>query len=439
MKRAEFDTTSSGTLTLANASLPSKTLDNNPIRTFNGSGVIRVFHKNHGMHSTTDNVTIAGVASGTYNGITSAEINGTYSSISNITLDSYDVTTTGTADATGDVGGSTVTATQNRLFDVLQLQIGNVIHPGTTLTSTLRTTTGKSIHGTETPFTRQAATAAESVVLGDNLYFDVPKLVASSVNETEEIGSGAASRNTYQSLFTNLTFSSTNSKLSPVIDLKRVNAFAISNRLNNPTVTFTDTFTGDGSTTLFTLSGTPSSVHLLSIKKDGQKLTPVDDFTVSGTSLTLSPAPASGSKVIVKLSNVVDYEDDTAVEGGSSAGAYITKSINLANPSTALDVRVAASVRASSSIKCFYRLSGGEETRRIEDIPFTPFNTDGSSDTAIDPSNGDVVLDLDFKDYQFSASTLPEFTSFQIKIVFNGTNSALPARLKDLRAIALAV
>src|SRR6056300_1189098 len=439
MKRAEFDITSSGTLTLANASLPSKTLDNNPIRTFNGSGVIRVFHKNHGMHSTTDNVTIAGVASGTYNGITSAQINGTYSSISNITLDSYDVTTAGTATATGDVGGSTVTATQNRLFDVLQLQIGNVIHPGTTLTSTLRTTTGKSIHGTETPFTRQAATAAESVVLGDNLYFDVPKLVASSVNETEEIGSGAASRNTYQSLFTNLTFSSTNSKLSPVIDLKRVNAFAISNRLNNPTVTFTDTFTGDGSTTLFTLSGTPTSVHLLSIKKDGQKLTPVDDFTVSGTSLTLSTAPASGSKVIVKLSNVVDYEDDTAVEGGSSAGAYITKSINLANPSTALDVRVAASVRASSSIKCFYRLSGGEETRRIEDIPFTPFNTDGSSDVSVDPSNGDAVLDLDFKDYQFSASTLPEFTSFQIKIVFNGTVSALPARLKDLRAIALAV
>src|SRR5210317_1356757 len=109
MKRAEFDTTSSGTLTLGNASLPSKTLDSNPIRTFNGSGVIRVFHKSHGMHSTTDNVTIAGVASGTYNGITSAQINGTYSSISNITLDSYDVTTAGTATATGDVGGSTVT------------------------------------------------------------------------------------------------------------------------------------------------------------------------------------------------------------------------------------------------------------------------------------------------------------------------------------------
>src|SRR6056300_1545688 len=432
MKRAEFDITSSDTLTLGNASLPSKTLDSNPIRTFNGSGVIRVFHKNHGMHSTTDNVTIAGVASGTYNGITSAQINGTYSSISNITLDSYDVTTAGTATATGDVGGSTVTATQNRLFDVLQLQVGNVVHPGTTLTSTLRTTSGKSIHGTETAFTLQGTSAAENVVLGDNIYFDNPRMVASDINQTNQpVGT--------KSLVVNLTMSSTNTKLSPVIDLKRVNAFAVSNRLNNPTVSFTDTFTGDGSTTDFTLSGSPSSVHLLSIKKDGKKLQPVDDFTISGSDLILDSAPASGSKVIAKLTNTVDYEDDTATEGGSSAGAYITKSINLANPSTALDVRVAASVRSTSSIKCYYRLSGGEETRRIEDIPFTPFNTDGSSDVSVDPSNGDAVLDLDFKDYQFSASTLPEFTSFQIKIVFNGTVSALPARLKDLRAIALAV
>ena len=62
--------------------------------------------------------------------------------------------------------------------------------------------------------------------------------------------------------------------------MKRTNAFAINNRLNNPTVSSTDTFTGDGSDTTFTLSGTPASVHLLSVKKNGLKLQPVDDFTV---------------------------------------------------------------------------------------------------------------------------------------------------------------
>src|SRR6056300_1548409 len=432
LKKAVFDTSSTGTLTLTNDALPAETLDSNSIRTFNGSSVVRVFHRNHGMHSANDNVTIAGVASGTYNGITAEQINGDYTSISNITLDSYDITTAGTATATGDVGGSNVTATQNRLFDVLQLQIGSVIHPQTNINATLRTTSGKSVHGTESPFSLEGTTSSKNVVLGDNIYFTNPRMVASSINETNEMAGS-------KSMFVNLTISSSNANLSHVIDLKRVNAFAISNRLNQPAVSNTDTFTGDGSTAAFTLSATPASVHLLSVKKSGKKLSPVDDFTVSGTTLTLTSAPASGSSVVVKLSNMVDYEDDTSIEGGSSEGPYITRPVTLENPSTAIDVRVAASVRSTSSIKMYFRLSGGEETRRIQDIEFTPFNTDGSSDTNITPSQGDEVIDIDFKDYKFSVSDLPEFTSFQIKVVFNGTNSAYPARLKDFRAIALAV
>jgi len=243
-----------------------------------------------------------------------------------------------------------------------------------------------------------------------------------------------------KSMFVNLTISSSNANVSPVIDLKRVNAFAISNRLNQPSVSNTDTFTGDGSTVDFTMSASPSSVHLLSVKKSGKKLSPVDDFIVTGgTTLRFTTAPAAGSTIVAKLSNTVNYEDDTATEGGSSEGSYLTRPVSLENPSTAIDVRVAASVRSTSSIKMFYRLSGGEETRRIQDIEFTPFNTDGSSDTNITPSQGDEVIDIDFKDYKFSVQDLPEFTSFQIKVVFNGTNSAYPARLKDLRAIALAV
>jgi len=434
LKKAVFDTSSTGTLTLTNATLPVKTLDANPIRTFNGSGIVRVFHKNHGMHSTNNSVTISGFPSGTTNGIDTSvnAVNKTYTAISNITLDSYDVDTGGTANATGDVGGSSITATQNRMFDLLQLQIGNVTHPLTSINATLRTTTGKSIHGSESPFALQGTTSAKNVVLGDNLYFTVPRMVASEVNETALMAGS-------KSMFVNLTISSSNANLSPVIDLKRVNAFAISNRLNQPSVSNTDTFTGDGSTTAFTMSASPSSVHLVSVKKSGKKLSPVDDFTVSGTTLTLTTAPASGSKIVAKLSNMVDYEDDTAIEGGSSEGSYITRPVTLENPSTAIDVRVAASIRSTSSIKMFFRLSGGEETRRIQDIEFTPFNVDGSSDTNITPSQGDEVIDLDFKDYKFSASALPEFTSFQIKVIFNGTNSAYPARLKDFRALALAV
>ena len=128
-----------------------------------------MFHKNHGLHSTSDNVTIAGIAAGTYNGIAHSNINGTYTSIKNITLDSYDVVAGSAANATGDVGGSSVTATQNRQFDVMQLQVGHVAHPGTTLSANIRTTSGKSVHGSETPFSLAGASSTKNVVLGLSL------------------------------------------------------------------------------------------------------------------------------------------------------------------------------------------------------------------------------------------------------------------------------
>ena len=41
--------------------------------------------------------------------------------------------------------------------------------------------------------------------------------------------------------------------------------------------------------------------------------------------------------------------------------------------------------------------------------------------------------------YTHLVRDIHDFTTFQIKIVFRGTNSAYTARLKDFRGIALAV
>ena len=64
MKRAEFQNVT-GNVTFTNDSLPVRSLKSNPIRTTNGSHVIRVFHPNHGMHGTGNNVTLAGFEAST--------------------------------------------------------------------------------------------------------------------------------------------------------------------------------------------------------------------------------------------------------------------------------------------------------------------------------------------------------------------------------------
>ena len=72
---------------------------------------------------------------------------------------------------------------------------------------------------------------------------------------------------------------------------------------------------------------------------------------------------------------------------------------------------------------------------------------DGFGDQVIDPklNNGrpDRLVPAsinqdDFRDYQFTASNLPEFVGFEIKVIMTGTNQAYVPRLRDFRAIAFA-
>ena len=365
LRRAEFSNVT-GTVTLTNDTLGTRTLKNNALRTTNGSKVIRVFHPNHGMHGTSNNVTIAGVPSGDHNGLAHDKINGTYTSISNVTLDSYDITSTSSsnATATGDVGGVAVTATQNRLFDVLNLGgIQTVTLPDTNIDFYVRTTSGRSIHGSETEFDLTTAANKVAVIGNDNIAFTAPQMVASGINETNEtqiIGG--------KSFYTILELTTTNTKLSPVLDTQRMSAFTIQNRLNSPTS-----------------SNTPSFVA------------------------------------------------DTASTGTSSAAVYCTKPVLLENTSKALDIRLTANIRATSEVEMYFRVAtDGDE---LNDLSWTPFNTDGSPDSSIVPAEDDTT----FKEYKYTATDINDFTNFQLKIVMKGTNSSYPPVLRDMRGIALAI
>jgi hypothetical protein len=249
------------------------------------------------------------------------------------------------------------------LYDVLNLNLQTLNVAGTSIAYNMRPTSGRSVHGSETEFSLTGETSQVSTIANDNIYFTSPQLVASAINETNELAGS-------KSLFVNLTFNTTNTKLSPVLDMQRVSAYTIQNRINKAT-------TG----------------------------------------------------------NTPNYVSDIVATDTSSAAAYVTKSVVLDNISTALDVRLTQNVRSSSSVKVYFRLSSSEEARLIGDIGWTPFNSTGLEDTTVTPAEDDNT----FKEYKYSASGLNEFTTFQIKIVMEGTNSAYPPIVRDLRGIALAI
>ena len=217
LNRASF-TGSSAEITLVNDILPVRKLVGNPLSTTSGSKVITVTHKNHGMHDSASKVTIDGSAN--TNGITGSDIDGTYT-ISNITHDSYTITATGSnnATATGAGGGSAVTATENRHIDVMYPVLQNLQIPGTTIRFFATIYSSQSIDGSEAA--HQPSNEFE-ILPNKNYVFDAPKMIGSSIQESNNMSSN-------KSLSLRCVLSTTNEALSPVLDMNRASVHTIQN------------------------------------------------------------------------------------------------------------------------------------------------------------------------------------------------------------------
>jgi hypothetical protein len=174
------------------------------------------------------------------------------------------------------------------------------------------------------------------------------------------------------------------------------------------------------------------------------------DITLNSANADVSPVIDLARTNVYAIHNKVDnptssnrtgFVAETDPTGGSAAAKYITKEIVLANPSTALDVRVAASIFPTSSIEVFRKVKFEGDDREMKDIPYVQITQSNTAISAEGRSQSPYNQNFkqDFFDYEFSETDINEFVSFKIKIVMKGTNPAYPPRLTDMRAIALAV
>ena len=465
MKRAKFDTTAAGLVTLQNQTLPALSLRNNPLEMTDASTALKINHAGHGMYSTSNNVTIAGVKSGatttlagaisdtatsitltsgtnfddtsgkysrdasnvyliiiddeiiSYStisgtGITSAtraaksttavshangatvelyqihkvplsDINTTHTAIANIQQDSYTVVTSTTpvvdgAGSTSTMGGSVVTATENAQYDLSTTNLGLLTPARTKIDAGLLATSGTSPNGSETSFTK--STTKRTVSLGDNYYWDTTNLVASGINETNEMGGT-------KSLTIPVILSSDLDSLSPVIDTQRLSMVAVANQINKI----------DSSSDVF---------------------------------------PAS------------TYRAMTEPDGDNNSAIYFTKKINLETPATSLRVLFDAVREPDADIKVLFKTLRVDDAFDFDELSYKFFNDDG---TVAGSGGPDVTTRPserreEFLEHEYTAgvtddgigSQLEEFIAFQIKIVLRSTNQSLPPLIKKLRVLALA-
>ena len=123
-------------------------------------------------------------------------------------------------------GGRNIRATQNIQFEAITPNVQNFVPTLTNIDSSIRTVSGTSVSGSEVSFLDQGF---ESINLNQTNYLSSPRLIASKINEKNLLTTLPGNKS-----FTMLcNMASNNSKLSPMIDLTRVNLITSSNRINS--------------------------------------------------------------------------------------------------------------------------------------------------------------------------------------------------------------
>lgn len=266
----------------------------------------------------------------------------------------------------------------NRMFPSLAL-----LTPGstTTLTSTVRTVSGTSAGGNEISFLDQGFAP---ITVNDQNVFETPRMVCSTINEIDNLQDLPQNK----SFTIALTFGTSDPNLSPMLDITQANLILARSALNKP---------------------------------------------------------------------VSNYADDSRVNasvGDPHSSCYISQVISLENPSTSLKVILSAYRDSSADIRVLYRLYGPNTPGSTEPTweLFPGYNNmidtdgDGIGDQIIDASKNNGLPNREVRssaaqevlEYSYEVTDIPEFSGFQIKVDFSGTNEARAPFLRDIRAIALA-
>ena len=371
--KAEY--ASSSTITFVNDQIPVTELKADPFLICEGSadniGILRVSHSNHGMMEGS-RVVFTGATD--VESCTASLIN-TSHTISQVERDSYCITISNSAvelmNENTYGGGSNVTATKNIMIDSFLPYISTVNLPQTDIVVTYDSFSGRSQDNTiQSIFDRNPS---RPVTLNKTNYLDNPICIASvteHVNSTGDIDNNIA---TNKSFAINVTLTTSNTNLSPMIDGDRCSMYCISNRTNY-----------------------------------------------------------ANSSEYNDANNGRTYVADTVAKGNSNLNSYITKEITLQDEATHLNLYADVFKPVGSDIIVYYKAQTSGNDFAFDDLPWTEFEPSVLIPTD-DTKFGAVEYAVDLREVPEVTDT---FSSFAFKMVFVSTNSSKPPMVSNVRAIA---
>jgi hypothetical protein len=142
----------------------------------------------------------------------------------------------------------------------------------------------------------------------------------------------------------------------------------------------------------------------------------------------------------------------SSLSNDPSAFVYASNPISLTIPASSIKIYVGAHLNEFSDIRAFYSVLKDPNETPIY-YPFPGYNNIINIGQPIDISDSNGLPDfkiqntdtfgeneefIEFKEYEFTIDDLPEFRHFSIKLIGTSTNQAYPPKFKSLRVISLA-
>ena len=330
------------------------------------------------------------------------------------------------------------TVTTNRIYHTLKPQLEYLLPQGTDISAQLDTTTA---YLENSGFSQYGSGKTYDLNINDLTYFDSNLLIASKFNEDARMG-GA------RSALVNLNLSSTNSNVSPVIDLANSRITLRTNSINNqpgeniastnssgsvtgitlisggsgyssaPTVVITGT--GTGATAICTISGGIVNSVTVTNAGTGYYGTAKVIFTGGGT-------PTSKATATVTLA---DYNSELKSNFGTAQTRYVSKKQTLQSVSYGIRVFVTAFSNANSSFEVYAKTSLSSSNVNHDEQEWKLLTCDIERNRSQNTSQ--------YLEYEFYSDDLGQFDVYSLKFVLRTDTPWQPPVVNNYRVIVLA-
>lgn len=449
LNRAQFTTNQTFTAILPNKQIVDQELINNPFKFTKGSSTIRVFQPNHGMHQSQNKVKISNVTSDTSNAQLVTAITASATSIS-----LYDITGANFTPATVE-GWNTINNLQVSNENPGFIKINDEIISYTGISNNqltgctrgaLSTTAAPHVKGeivqcfhlNGIPLNQLNTTHAVTKAISLDEYEIVVSYAANSNKQSGRTGVLASRNIQYESLtpkFNIFTPYNTDSNIS----ITTVSGTSIGNSLqksfvNRPAESIENNVENILSEPKLILSkpnvdafqsgNTGSLTAIVSMSTEVDRLSPVIDL--------------EGSSIIT-ISNRLNKELDTdgnldisseLLPSGGKHSSYITKKVVLETSSTSVKVLFDAIRNPSNDIKVFVKIKGDSTPGSFDDMNYVEIPAISYPTSA---------TKKEFRAFDYEIKSLREFQEFSIKVVMIGDDQSSVPKIRNFRALALAL